>query len=43
MVGENVDFFCLFSVNDRLVNDGICAYNFALNALEYRNNFDTVG
>jgi len=26
-----------------LVNDGICACDFALKALEYRNNFDIVG
>jgi len=44
-------FFCLcvchvcdmMLVNDWLVNDGICAHSFALKALEYRNNFDTVG
>jgi len=29
-------------VTDGLVNDGMCAHDFALKALEYRNNFDTV-
>jgi len=29
-------------VNDWLVNDGICADDFALTASEYRNYFDTM-
>jgi len=38
---KNVEFFvCLFVT---LMNVRVCASDFAMNALEYRNDFDTVG
>ena len=43
-VAKNVEFFCLFvclSVTLLKVRD--CAPDFAMKALEYRNDFDTVG
>ena len=40
-VAKNVKFFvCLFVT---LLNVRDCAPNFAMKALEYRNDFDTVG
>jgi len=37
-------FFFVYHVSDAtVVNDGNCAHDFALKALEYRNTFDTVG
>jgi len=38
-------FVCLSVtlVNNGIVNDRICAHNFALKALEYINNIDTIG
>ena len=38
-VAKNVEFFvCLFVFNVR-----VCAFDFAMKALEYRNDFDAVG
>jgi len=38
---KNVEFFvCLFVT---LLNVRVCAPDFAMRALEYRNDFDTVG
>ena len=39
-VAKNVEFFCLFVT---LLNVRVCAPDFAMKALEYRNDFDTVG
>jgi len=41
MATKNVEFFVCLSI--MLVNNRICAYNFTLKALDYRNNFVTVG
>ena len=38
---KNVEFFVCLSVT--LVNVRVCAHEFAMKALEYRNDFDTVG
>jgi len=43
---KNVEFFCLFvclSLSVMLLNVRDCAPDFAMKALEYRNDFDTVG
>ena len=41
---KNVVFFCLFvCLFVTLLNVKDCAPNFAMKALEYRNDFDTVG
>ena len=47
-VAKNVEFFCLFvcllvCLFVTLLNARDCAPDFAMNALEYRNDFDTVG
>ena len=43
-VAKNVEFFCLsVCVSVTLLNDRDCAPNFAKKALQYRNDFDTVG
>jgi len=40
-VAKNVEFFvCLFVT---LLNVRVCAPDFAMKALEYRNDFDTIG
>jgi len=40
---KNVEFFCLFvCLSVTLLNVRDCSPNFAMNALEYRNNFDAV-
>jgi len=41
---KKVEFFCLFvCLSVTLLNVRDCAPNFAMNAMEYRNDFDTVG
>jgi len=41
---KNVESFCLsVCLSVMLLNIRDCAPNFAMNALEYRNDFDTVG
>ena len=42
---KNVEFFvCLFvCLSVTLLNVRVCAPDFAMKALEYRNDFDTVG
>jgi len=42
---KNVDFFVCLSVclPVTLLNVRVCAPHFAMKALEYRNDFDTVG
>ena len=42
---KNVEFFvCLFvCLSVTLLNVKVCAPNFAMKALEYRNDFDTIG
>jgi len=44
-VAQNVEFFvCLFvCLSVTLLNVRACAPDFAMKALEYRNNFDAVG
>jgi len=44
-VAKNVEFFCLMSVCllVTLLNVRDCAPDFAMKALEYRNDFDAVG
>jgi len=46
-VAKNVEFFmsvCLFvCLSVTLLNVRVSARNFAMMALEYRNNFDTIG
>ena len=43
-VAKNVEFFCLFvSLSVTLLNVTVCAPDFAMMALEYRNDFDAVG
>jgi len=40
----NMLTFCLcVCLSVTLLNDRVCAHNFATKALKYRNNFDTVG
>ena len=39
-VAKNVEFFVCLSVT--LLNVRVCAPNFAMKALEYRNDFDAV-
>jgi len=40
--GKNVEFFVCLSVRQAM-NVTVCAHDFAMNALEYRNDFDAVG
>ena len=41
---KNVEFFCLsVCLFVTLLNVRVCAPDFAMRALEYRNDFDTVG
>jgi len=41
---KNVQFFCLIlCLSVTLVNVRVCAHDFVMKALEYRNNFDAVG
>jgi len=45
---KNVEIFCLFvclsvCLSVTLLNVRVCAPDFAMKALEYRNDFDTVG
>ena len=43
-VAKNVEFFvCLFVCPSRFLNVRVCAPDFAMKALEYRNDFDAVG
>ena len=47
-VDKNVEFFCLFvclsvCLSVTLLNVRVCAPDFAMKALEYRNDFDAVG
>jgi len=43
-VAKNVEFFCLFvCLFVTLLNVRDCAPDFAMKALEYRNDFDAVG
>ena len=43
-VAKNVEVFCLFvCLFVTLLNVRDCAPDFAMKALEYRNDFDTVG
>ena len=43
-VAKNVEFFCLFvCLFVTLLNVRVCARDFAMKALEYRNDFDAVG
>ena len=47
-VAKNVEFFALFvclslCLSVTLLNVRVCAPDFAMKALEYRNDFDTVG
>ena len=47
-VAKNVEFFCLsvglsVSLSVTLLNVRVCAPDFAMKALEYRNDFDAVG
>jgi len=43
-VAKNVEFFCFFvCLSVTLLNVRVCAPDFAMKALEYRNEFDTVG
>ena len=39
-LAKNVEFFCLFVT---LLNVRVCAPDFAMKALEYRNDFDAIG
>jgi len=40
---KNVQFFVCLFVTVKLLNVRVCAPDFAMKALEYRNNFDAVG
>jgi len=41
---KNVEFFCLFvCLSVTLLNVRVCAPDFTMKALEYRNDFDAVG
>jgi len=41
---KNVEFFCLsVCLSVMLLNVRVCAPDFAMTALDYRNDFDTVG
>jgi len=47
-VAKNVESFCLFvclsvCLSVTLLNVRVCAPDFAMKALEYRNDFDAVG
>ena len=43
-VAKNVEFFCLFvCLSVTLLKVSVCAPNFAMKALEYRNDFDALG
>ena len=44
-VAKNVEFFCLSvcCLSVKLLNVRDCVPDFAMNALEYRNDFDAVG
>ena len=46
-VAKNVEFFCLFVclsiLSVTLLNVRVCAPDFAMKALEYRNDFDAIG
>ena len=47
-VAENVEFFCLsvclfVCLSVTLLNVRVCASDFAMKALEYRNDFDALG
>ena len=42
-VAKNVEFFVCLSVCPPLLNVRVCAPDFAMKALEYRNDFDAVG
>jgi len=43
-VAKNVEFFCLsVCLSVTLLNVRVCVPNFAMKALEYRNDFDAVG
>ena len=43
-VAKNVEFFCPFvCVSVTLLNVRVCAPEFTMKALEYRNDFDAVG
>ena len=43
-VAKNVEFFCLFvCLSVTLLKMRVFAPDFAMKALEYRNDFDTVG
>ena len=41
---KNVEFVCLsVCLSVTLLNVKVCAFDFAMKALEYRNDFDAVG
>ena len=43
-VAKNVEFFCLsVCLSDTRLNVRVCAPDFTMKALEYRNDFDDVG
>ena len=43
-VAKNVEFFCLsVCLSVTLLSVRVCAPDFAMKALEYRNDFDAVG
>ena len=43
-VAKNVEFFCLsVCLSVTLLNVRVCAPDFAMKALQYRNDFDAVG
>ena len=43
-VAKNVEFFCLFvCLSVTLLSVSDCALDFAMKALEYRNDFDAFG
>jgi len=43
-VAKNVEFFCLsVCPSVTILNVRVCAPDFAMKALEYRNDFDAVG
>ena len=42
-VAKNVEFFVSVCLSVTLLNVRVCAPDFAMKALEYRNDFDTVG
>ena len=39
---KSVEIFVYVCVSVMLLNNGVSAYDFAMNLLEYRNGFDTV-